>query len=177
MKGQPQRARARLRRTEKGVAPRPSGDFGLVSAALRRARGLRTASNKLARWVRLVAAFVIAIVASSSTLAWALPCCAHDEHADAAKSDTESDGDGCCSGKSRPAGADDADDSDEEGSCSCPIPCSPCCSGAAGVALLPIPECEARILPGGTILDLDYPDRSPPDAEARDVIHVPRRAA
>ena len=130
-----------------------------------------------------MAAFVIAMVASSSTLAWAIPCCAHEERPEAAESDAPTQGDGCCPGKSKPADeanadeANDVDDSDDEGSCSCPIDCSPCCGGVAGVALLPIPEVEARLLAGWTVLDLTYPDRSPPDGELRDVGHVPKRAA
>jgi hypothetical protein len=144
---------------------------------LRRARAIRSASYRLARWVRLVAAFVIAIVASSSTLAWAMPCCAHDDRPDAASTDDASDGDDCCSGTSKATNEAADDDSDHEGSCSCPIDCSPCCSGTAAIAVLPVPELEARLLPGWTVLDLTYPDRSPADGELRDVGHVPKRAA
>jgi hypothetical protein len=147
---------------------------------LSRFRVFPSRPHKLAIWVRLMAAFVLAIVTSGSTLAWAMPCCAHDERSDTAESDAPSKGDGCCPGKSKSThdanAVEDSDDSDDEGSCSCPVSCSPCCSGTAGVALVPIPELEARLLPGWTILELTDPDRLPPDGEIGDVLHVPKRA-
>lgn len=148
---------------------------------MQRARTPRPSPRTLAVWLRLMAAFVLAIVTSGSTLAWATPCCAHDERPDTAKSDAPSKGDGCCAGKSRSAdeanAVEDSGDSDDDGSCSCPVKCSPCCSGTAGLALVPIPELDARLLPGWTVLDLSYPDRLPPDGEIGDVLHVPKRAA
>jgi hypothetical protein len=128
--------------------------------------------------VRVLVAFVVAVLTSSSTLAWALPCCAHEEDAtagDSAGAPAESN-DGCCAGgHALSQETNDPDRPDEP--CSCPLGCAPCCAGAPAPAIVPLPVAAQAYFEAWTLLELTYPDREPPDGADRDVLHVPRRPA
>lgn len=125
--------------------------------------------------MRLVAGFVMAMVTSWSTLAWAIPCCGHrdacaDESAaiGAAESADGHDGEDAAGrgGERAPA----------EEPCSCPPGCGPCCGAVPAPAVLPI---EMPPLPSVSAwIDLVPPDltQTPPDEAFDDILHVPRSA-
>jgi hypothetical protein len=125
---------------------------------------------------------MIAVLVSTSALAWAAPCL-HDVPPVAAEETETKSGDGCCAGHAPaeradgdPAEEQQEDDGDDD-PCSCPVPCSPCCKGAVTPALVPVLAAEQPLLYGSLIVDPSHHDGSPPDGAERDVIHVPRRAA
>ena len=123
--------------------------------------------------VRVWLAFVLAAVTSSSTLAWAAPCCAHEgsSHEDAA-SEAPAKADGCCPNE-EPA----SDDHAPEDPCSCPLDCGPCCAGTPAPALPDIAVVQPTFLPD--FYDLNFlpapllATTPPPD----DVLHVPKPSA
>ncbi len=123
----------------------------------------------------MLVAFLVAIVTSSSTLAWAMPCCIHEEP-EAAEA-TEAPEDSCCPGSaSKEAPADETpDEHDDDAPCSCPVQCAPCCGGMPAPALLPLATLQQPSFAAWTTLELRYEERSPPDGSAHDVIHVPKR--
>ena len=115
-------------------------------------------------WARLIAALVLTVVASTSTLAWAVPCCSHDDCAGERDLIGQESADDDC---------DDGDDTDHE-PCSCPPDCGPCCGVMPPPALVPsVAPALALLL---TWIDLPPP---PPDRGARpgipkEVLHVPK---
>lgn len=113
------------------------------------------------------------MVTSWSTLAWAIPCCGHDDACDddepaAAQAAEAHDGEDGAAAIGEPT------DAPAEEPCSCPLGCGPCCGTMPPPALLPV---TAPVLSGvPSWVDLALPDlaQRPPDGTAKDVLHVPR---
>jgi hypothetical protein len=138
-----------------------------VNAARRRAL-------RLDRFLRALVAFVLALaMASSSALAWALPCSARAP----IPTSTEDDGDRCCPGEGD-AAADDlvADEQplEELGDCDCPVDCGACCARMPA-STLELPAVVPLLLPAYTLISFAPVPSEPATGTLGDILHVPRR--
>jgi hypothetical protein len=134
-------------------------------------------------WLRIVAGFVLAVVTSLSTIAWALPCCGHgdpcdDEPTVAAHTDLHDgeaaahDGDEASHDGEVASTGQDEDGSEEE-PCSCPPECGPCCGAMPPPGLVPLVVPLISHLPPWIDLGLPEVPQSAPDGAEGDVLHVP----
>jgi hypothetical protein len=132
-------------------------------------RGLRR-QRRQSIWLRIVAAFVLAMVTSWSTLAWAIPCCGHGDRCD----DEQAAGQGSEAGDGDEAASDHHEEAPAEEPCSCPPGSGPCCGAVPLPALVPLVAPVLSHAPPW--VDLALPDitQRPPDGTREDVLHVPK---
>jgi hypothetical protein len=120
-------------------------------------------------WARFIAALVLTVVTSTSTLAWAVPCCSHGDCAG------ERD-EGAAAPADEAAEAGDDDDDDHE-PCSCPPDCGPCCGVMPPPALVPAVAQTLSLLLSWIDLLPPPPDRGARPGIPKEVLHVPKQAA
>lgn len=153
------------------LAPRPRPGYARPVLVRRR----RSAALRFALALRVVSAFLAALVLGQSALAAPIvPLCAPRGAPDACCDETGASG--------RPTTDHDDADGDQERSddhdapCSCPFGCHACCGRAAVRAVPALAlELELRAFAASDVSFVSH-ERTPPRADPSEILHVPRPA-